>query len=158
MTGHSHSDARGVRPFPRRSATGVYHGAPAVLLGREIRVATMLGYDPTEDPWAVTIAFRSRNTEWVRWTLARELLAAGLLMPAGGGAGDVTVAPTPTGAVLIGLSNSREYAEFRFNGDHIAEFLADSYQAVPLGAERLDWPAETRLLELLDVLDDDGGA
>lgn len=125
----------------------VFVATPAVLLGKDAVVAAMFGYD-ADDPWPVTIAFRS-GKEWVRWALARELLAAGLLSPVG--VGDVTVAPFPTGAVLIELRNARERAEFLFDGAEVARILAASYDLVPLGAERLDWTAE----ELLFALDDE---
>lgn len=118
---------------------------PGAPLGRDAVVSAMFGYDRA-DPWSATIAFRS-GPGWVEWVLARELLAAGLLMPAG--VGDVTVAPFPTGVgVLIELHNGRERAEFLFDGYDVARFLGYSYAVVPLGAEGLDWDTEESLFAL----------
>lgn len=111
----------------------------AALLGHPGHpgIPATLGYDAA-DPWAVTVGFRC-GRRWVRWVLARELLAAGLLLPAGDG--DVRAYPHPAGVVL-GLDNGDEYAEVLLDGEAVGRVLARGYALVPLGAERVDWAVE----------------
>ncbi len=108
-----------------------------VLLGTDAAVAADWCYDPA-DPLAVTLAFHVRRGE-VRWRLARELLAAGLLMSAG--QGDVQLEPFPTGALLLRLRNQHEQAQFLLDEHDAHRLLTRSYQLVPLGAEALDTAA-----------------
>ena len=121
----------------RRRSAPVRVPTVAVLLGTDAAVSAAWCYDPA-DPWAITLAFRTGRRE-VRWRLARELLAAGLLMSAG--QGDVQLEPLPTGALLLRLRNQREQAQFLLNEHDAHQLLARSYQLVPLGAEALDTDA-----------------
>lgn len=101
-----------------------------------------------DDPSAVVLSVHN-GSRWVDWTLSRELLAAGLAMPAGDG--DVHLEPFPSGDLLVQLDNGQSggRAVLLTHGETARRFLDLSYQLVPLGAERLDWEVETALFDLL---------
>lgn len=117
------------------------HGDPVGLPGggllvwRTAVVPVSLVWDPAS-PFAVGVWFRERR-RLVPWVIARELLAAGLLMPAGDG--DVHIDPSADGLVVT-LDNGRgERARFLFEDvDTVGRFLGCTYEQVRLGAERVD--------------------
>ncbi len=91
---------------------------------RPVAVAVRLSWAARE-PHAVTLAFRvGRDVPPVVWNVARDLLAAGLLAPAG--LGDVTVLPDPTNPDLseLVLSSPGGRACLRFTTAQVAAFLA----------------------------------
>lgn len=110
----------------RRASTAVVQPTGPALQAR-------LCWQPA-DPLAVRMSFRTGG-HWVDWALARELLAAGLLMPAG--AGDVRLAPLGEHLVL-GLDNGRARATLLLPAADVAGFLAATYRQIPLGAEQVD--------------------
>lgn len=100
-------------------------------------------YDPA-DPYAVDLLFHasSADDDEVSWTLARDLLVAG--MDEAAGIGDVRVWPwvTPRGDfIALALSNPAEgTALFEMPRAMLARFLRRTYVVVPRGreAEHLD--------------------
>lgn len=94
----------------------------------------------TADPYAVTLSLRACR-RWVDWRFARELLAAGLRMPAG--AGDVHLAPCFEHLLVLRLDPgpAQPAALFVLDAGDVEHLLAASYQLVPLGTEALDCDA-----------------
>jgi Streptomyces sporulation and cell division protein, SsgA len=100
-------------------------------------------YDPAE-PYAVELRLRACGEE-VRWTFARDLLAAGLDEPAGHG--DVRLWPTPEpDVVALALSSPDGNALFEVPRDALLRFLRRSCVVVPRGreADHLDVDATGR--------------
>lgn len=118
-----------------------------------------LRYDVV-DPYAVTVAFytggtdgsdESDVTDVVEWTFARQLLTDGVSGPVG--EGDVQVWPTAAGTgspaiVCLSLSSPSGRALFEVPLAELVEFLGQTYEAVPTGAEsaHVDVDAELALL------------
>lgn len=86
-----------------------------------VPVAARLSWTRRE-PRAVALSFRT-GAQPVVWTISRELLAAGLLAPAG--LGDVTVLPDPTdpGLTELVLSSPSGHACLRFLTSQVADYL-----------------------------------
>jgi len=85
------------------------------------------------DPLAVHLRFAlGLRRRHVDWTISRELLAAGLLMPTGDG--DVCLTPYPNGVVLE-LCPPGARAALLMNPDDIGTYLTSTYQQVPIGEE-----------------------
>ena len=89
------------------------------------------------------------------WRFARELLAAGLRMPAG--EGDVHLAPCFEHHLMLRLDPGppQPAALFVLAAADVEHLLAASYQLVPLGAEALD--CDALLGALLHPQPDPGG-
>ena len=112
-----------------------------------------LDYDPS-DPYAVTVSFHTTGgaggSDVVSWTFARQLLADGLAAPAG--EGDVQVWPS-SGAlapvVCLSLSSPSGRALFELPLAELAQFLAETYEVVPSGAESALVDVEGELALLL---------
>ncbi|GAC1611060.1 MAG: SsgA family sporulation/cell division regulator [Mycobacteriales bacterium] len=123
----------------------VVPGAPCLPVRADLR------YDVT-DPYAVQVAFHAGATtvsEVVEWTFARQLLTDGVASPVG--AGDVQVWPSTSGGqpvVCLSLSSPSGKALFEVPVPELVEFLAQTYAAVPTGAESqyVDVDAELALL------------
>ncbi|GAA3438268.1 SsgA family sporulation/cell division regulator [Kutzneria kofuensis] len=99
-----------------------------------VSVAVELRYD-TRDPYAVTAAFRVPPTGSVVWCFARDLLADGLIAEAG--LGDVRIRPAAADPALVDLtiSSPAGLATFVAFAEDLADFLDDTYDLVPPGAE-----------------------
>jgi hypothetical protein len=101
-----------------------------------------------DDPYAVVLDFATGVDDWVRWTLARDLLAQGL--HAGAGEGDVLIGPDgeAPGRVWITVSSPTGTARFAFRRADLAAALAKTQALVPPGSEsvRIDWDRELALL------------
>ncbi len=110
-----------------------------------------LGYDAA-DPYAVQVCFHTGSSgdgEVVEWTFARSLLSEGVAAPSGDG--DVQVWPSSSGplpVVCLSLSSPSGRALFEVPLPELVEFLAQTYEAVPTGAEsdHVDVDAELALL------------
>ena len=111
-----------------------------------------LRYD-VADPYAVTVAFHTGGageaSESVEWTFARLLLTEGLTAPVG--EGDVQVWPSSnagSAVVCLSLSSPSGKALFEVPLAELAEFLGQTYAAVPTGCEsdHVDLDAELALL------------
>ena len=110
-----------------------------------------LRYDMT-DPYAVQVSFHTGPTggeDIVEWTFARQLLGDGIARAAG--EGDVQVWPSTSGhetVVCLSLSSPSGRALFEVPLQALADFLAQTYAAVPTGSEseHVDVDAELALL------------
>lgn len=96
------------------------------------------------DPYAVVLTFRTGRNEWVLWTLARELLGAGLVATSGDG--DVSISPdnADPARVWITFRSPSGRAAIAFDRNDLERALCASESIVPLGteADRIDWTAE----------------
>ncbi len=102
-----------------------------------------LTWTPT-DPLAVTVTFHGDKP--AVWTIARDLLAEGLLH--GCGAGDVRVYPHHAwGEVEIILSSHNGVADLACDLGQLDDFLASTFQVIPGGEEIVNF--DTELAELL---------
>ncbi|WP_020673863.1 SsgA family sporulation/cell division regulator [Amycolatopsis nigrescens] len=112
-----------------------------------------LRYDPA-DPFAVVLAFRSGDENWVEWLLSRELLAEGLLLAAGEdvsvGEGDVRISPDCelAGRVWIGLSSPDGAATLALERAELEHALDATEALVPAGSETAGWDPDWPLLLL----------
>ncbi|MGC7098610.1 SsgA family sporulation/cell division regulator [Amycolatopsis lurida] len=91
-----------------------------------------LSYD-TSDPYAVAVNFHTgRGT--VQWMCARDLLADGLLAPAG--LGDLRISPaTDPEFVVFELITPDGEAVMEAPSAEIAAFLDRTYEKIPAGSE-----------------------
>lgn len=116
-----------------------------------INVRASMRYDQ-DDPYAVHVVFHPGNpdADTVSWSFGRELLAAGLVEPAG--IGDVRVWPwtTPRGESLaLALSSPDGNALFEISRSLIARFLRRSYTLVPKGKEPSSMDMDSTVSKLL---------
>ncbi|MEA5366053.1 SsgA family sporulation/cell division regulator [Amycolatopsis sp., V23-08] len=96
-----------------------------------------LSYDVTR-PDVITVLFLTRTP--VMWILGRDLLADGLMNPAG--EGDVRIAPSPaTDEVAVEIRTRHGRAFVRLLWDPVAGFVRATYGRVPRGTEyaNVDW-------------------
>ena len=101
-----------------------------------VPVQVEMRYD-TRDPYAVQAAFRTGRAGWVEWVFSRDLLADGLLAPAGDG--DVRIRPGvgDPEIVVVELNSPSGHAVFEASAQRLAEFLDASYDIVLPGDETL---------------------
>src|SRR6478736_7608960 len=85
----------------------------------------------TEDPYAVQMLLSVDQSPAISWVFGRELLMAGVRMPAG--IGDVQVYPTHDG-VIIELRSGSTAARLLAHIPDFTEFTDRSLQIVPFGA------------------------
>lgn len=90
----------------------------------------------SDDPHAVTMRFHTRDQEST-WLVGRELLADGLLAPAG--FGDVRLRPHHGDVLVLELLTEDSHAVFHLSADELDRFLESTYAAVPAGREALDF-------------------
>jgi hypothetical protein len=129
-------------------------GLRLVVPGATVVVDAVLGYD-VGDPYAVYVTFRTGPGEEgrIEWLFARQLLGAGLAMPAG--EGDVRIWPSEDyaeGPIYLELSSPSGQALFEAPRGKLVEFLFRSYELVAPGEESefLNLDAELGLLLLHD--------
>ena len=110
-----------------------------------------LRYDAA-DPYAVQVTFHTGSAageDVVEWTFARQLLGDGIVRASG--EGDVQVWPSTSGreaVVCLSLSSPSGRALFEVPLEALADFLGQTYAAVPTGTESdfVDVEAELALL------------
>ncbi|GAB3008597.1 SsgA family sporulation/cell division regulator [Amycolatopsis acidiphila] len=102
----------------------------------------------SDDPFAVLLDFAVGAEQWVRWEIARDLLAAGLMRDSGDG--DVYVAPDSDlpWRVWLTVSSPTGVALFAFHRPDLESALAQTEMLVPSGSEsaQIDWNRELHLL------------
>ncbi|MFC6066260.1 MULTISPECIES: SsgA family sporulation/cell division regulator [Streptomyces] len=114
------------------------HAVQAGLIATEPQsraVLARLRYKST-DPFAVQAIFpaaASLDGAEVRWTFGRDLLAEGLLGPAGDG--DVHAWPCGPRHTMLEFHAADGMAMVRFASADLRRFLASAYLVVPRGAE-----------------------
>ncbi len=109
----------------------VVPGGPSLPVPSELHYAAA-------DPWAVRVEFETggEGDGIVTWLFARQLLADGLAGEAG--EGDVQVRPAESEGervVQLAMSSPSGSALFEILRDDVAEFLQQTYLAVPTGCE-----------------------
>jgi hypothetical protein len=104
----------------------------------------------TDDPYAVTVVFRSDAQE-VRWTFGRDLLVQGIHEPVG--LGDVHLWPCLSEAgsavVVLELSSPDGTVMVQAPTREVSLFVQRMLEAVPIGAEGALIDVEGALAELL---------
>ncbi|MDT8913806.1 SsgA family sporulation/cell division regulator [Amycolatopsis sp. PS_44_ISF1] len=91
-----------------------------------------LEYDPS-DPYAIAVGYHA-GPGVVRWLFGRDLLADGLLAPAGDG--DVRVRPAADDSrVIVELNAPDGSAVLEAPASELADFLDRTYDEVPAGEE-----------------------
>ncbi|MFE7524787.1 SsgA family sporulation/cell division regulator [Kitasatospora sp. NPDC057542] len=123
---------------------------------RSVRLRVVLSY-LTEDPLAVRMAFpaefslddaaQHRDSEDIVWIFARQLLSAGIELPAG--VGDVHVRPAVGRRTMIELRAPEGTALLQFDTADLRRFLWRSRLLVPEGEEHLHLDADRALAQLL---------
>lgn len=106
----------------------VLHGQPAPVVTRWTYSA--------EDPFAVTLAVRTRHDRWVEWLVARDLVVAGLDGPAG--IGDIRMSPQHVqgyDVVEIEIRSTDGRAVLEVDRDLLRHFVEASIEVVALGDE-----------------------
>lgn len=106
----------------------VLHGQPAPVVTRWTYSA--------DDPFAVTLAVRTRHDRWVEWLVARDLVVEGLDGPAG--IGDIRMSPQHVqgyDVVEIEIRSTDGRAVLEVDRDLLRHFVEASLEVVALGDE-----------------------
>lgn len=115
----------------------------AASLAGQTRIDATLRYRD-DDPYAVWMVFREPGCSEKRWAVAREVLADGLIEPAGELA--VRVRPIRGAMMQIELTSPDGHAAILMFVPEVAAFLQSTYDLVPAGHEDrfvvVDWDAE----------------
>jgi hypothetical protein len=105
-----------------------------------------------DEPFAVTVAFRTERAQWIEWTFARDLLVTGLIEPSG--IGDVRVRPdlSEDDAVLtLEIESPDGYAFFELEREDVESFINATFELVPLGAESEHFDVNALIEEISNV-------
>ncbi|GAA4553130.1 SsgA family sporulation/cell division regulator [Pseudonocardia xishanensis] len=106
----------------------VLHGQPAPVVTRWSYTA--------EDPYAVTLAVRTRQDRWVEWLVARDLVRDALSGPAG--FGDIRMSPQLVQGydiVEIEIRSTDGRAVLEVDRDLLRHFVESSSEVVAFGEE-----------------------
>ncbi|WP_410619176.1 SsgA family sporulation/cell division regulator [Amycolatopsis sp. cmx-8-4] len=132
--------------------TEAVHQSQFVVLNESTTpVLSRLSYH-AEEPFAVTVAFRTERGRWIEWTFARELLVEGLDEPAG--LGDVRVRPDLSedeDFLTLEIESPDGYASFELEIEDVRTFLDASYELVPLGEEAAYFDVDGLIEEISNV-------
>ena len=119
--------------------------------GACVPIDAAFGYDPV-DPFAVRAEFwLGEADEPVVWVFARDLIAEGLVAPAG--QGDVGVWPSRSQGepvVCFALSSPSGQAVLECRREDVTEFLDQTLATVPAGDESRHLDVDTPIDQLLD--------
>jgi hypothetical protein len=115
-----------------------------VLHGQPAPVVTRWSYS-AYDPFAVSLAVRTRHERWVEWLIGRELVMAGLDEPAG--EGDVRMRPLTVQSydiVEIEIQSHDGRAVLEVDQELLRSFVDATLEMVPVGteADRMDLDGE----------------
>lgn len=114
---------------------GVQQDMFTVLHGQPTPVVTRWSY-VASDPYAVTVAVRTRKDRWVEWLVARELVIASLSGPVG--EGDVHMRPCEVHGyevVQLEIRSAEGRAVLEVDRDLLQHFLDASLEVVSFGDE-----------------------
>jgi hypothetical protein len=115
-----------------------------VLHGQPAPVVTRWSYS-AHDPFAVSLAVRTRHDRWVEWLIGRELVMAGLDEPSG--EGDVRMRPLTVQSydiVEIEIQSHDGRAVLEVDQELLRSFVDATLEMVPVGteADRMDLDGE----------------
>jgi hypothetical protein len=116
---------------------------------RSVEIGCQLGYR-ADEPYTVRATFRTGLAD-IQWVIARDLLAEGLVRPAGDG--DVLIWPEPgldPLVVIILRSAGQEEAAMEGDWNTVAEFLDRTYKVVEFGSEGENLDLDAWIDHLLD--------
>lgn len=105
-----------------------------------------------DEPFAVTVAFRTERGRWIEWTFARDLLVTGLTEPAG--IGDVRVRPDLSEdeeTLTLEIESPDGYATFELEREDVENFVNMTIELVPLGAESECFDVDGLIEEISNV-------
>lgn len=105
-----------------------------------------------DEPFAVTVAFRTERGRWIEWTFARDLLVTGLTEPAG--IGDVRVRPDLSEddeMLTLEIESPDGYAAFELEREDVESFVQATLELVPLGTESEHFDVEGLIEEISNV-------
>lgn len=132
--------------------TDAIHQSQFVLLNNSSTpVLSRLSFH-VDEPYAVTVSFRTERGRWVEWTFARELLATGLTDPAG--IGDVRVRPDLSedeAMLTLEIESPDGYASFELEREDVESFLGSTFELVQLGCESEYFDIEALIEEISNV-------
>ncbi|KZB82547.1 SsgA family sporulation/cell division regulator [Amycolatopsis regifaucium] len=132
--------------------TDAVHQSQFVLLNNSSTpVLSRLSFH-VDEPYAVTVSFRTERGRWVEWTFARELLATGLTDPAG--LGDVRVRPDLSedeAMLTLEIESPDGYASFELEREDVESFLDSTCELVPLGSESEYFDIDALIEEISNV-------
>ncbi len=118
-----------------KSTDSVQQDMFTVLHGQPAPVVTRWSYTAA-DPFAVTLAVRTRHDRWVEWLVARDLVVEGLEAEAG--IGDVRLSPQVVQGydiVEIEISSTDGRAVLEVDRDLLRHFVDTTTELVALGDE-----------------------
>jgi hypothetical protein len=118
-----------------KSIDSVQQDMFTVLHGQPAPVVTRWGYTAS-DPFAVTLAVRTRHGRWVEWLVARDLVVEGL--EAGAGLGDIRLSPQVVQGydiVEIEICSPDGRAVLEVDRDLLRHFVETTTELVALGEE-----------------------
>jgi hypothetical protein len=126
------------------STDSVSHDMFTVLHGQPAPVVTRWTYR-ADDPYAVSLAVRTRHDRWVEWLVARDLVIEALYGPTG--IGDVRMTPQHVQGydiIEIEIRSGDGRAVLEVDRDLLRGFIDASTEIVALGDEpgRLDLDGE----------------
>jgi Streptomyces sporulation and cell division protein, SsgA len=115
-----------------------------VLHGQPAPVVTRWGYS-AHDPFAVSLAVRTKQDRWVEWLISRELVVDALAAPAG--IGDVRMSPQVVQGYQIVQIEIRSHdgrAVMEVDRELLRQFVGATTELVALGDEsrRMDMDGE----------------
>jgi hypothetical protein len=132
--------------------TDAVHQSQFVLLNDSTTpVLSRMSFHANE-PFAVTVAFRTERGRWIEWTFARDLLVTGLTEPAG--IGDVRVRPDLSEddeLLTLEIESPDGYAAFELEREDIESFVQATLDLVPLGSESEHFDVEGLIEEISNV-------
>ena len=132
--------------------TEAVHQSQFVLLNESTTpVLSRLSYH-AEEPFAVTVAFRTERGRWIEWTFARDLLVTGMTEPSG--LGDVRIRPDLSEddeLLTLEIESPDGYASFELEREDVRTFLDASCELVPLGEESEHFDVDGLIEEISNV-------
>lgn len=132
--------------------TDAVHQSQFVLLNESTTpVLSRLSFH-ADEPFAVTVAFRTERGRWVEWTFARDLLVTGMTEPAG--LGDVRVRPDLSedeAMLTLEIESPDGYASFELEREDVETFVGATLELVPLGSESEYFDVEGLIEEISNV-------
>lgn len=131
-----------------RKFAGIIHKAAGAVVNAPAMIE--LAYDEENNPLAVQMIITVAQEGDVVWTFSRDLMTVGCQSLQPVGRGDVKFRCDPSkGQLLVCLKNPTGHADLGLPIGEVAEFLADTAAAAPIGSEELESHIDELIEELL---------